>query len=361
VTVSSAPPRSKGEIKARDFQRAMLNLLEDADEERRRLETVQRAMLNLVEDFAQERTRFAQVQTAMLNIFEDFSDERLRLGKMQTATLNILEDSETEKETLRQSQSAFLNILEDVELERERAADANQRLGAVNKELEDFAYAASHDLRAPLRVIDNASQWLEEDLAAHLSDMTRKSMELMRGRVRRMERLLDDLLEYSRIGRVADKRFAEAISGTTLMADIQVLLAAPEGFSISVDPQFADIIVPRMPLQHVLLNLVGNAVKHHDRKRGHIEVAVADRGADWEFSVKDDGPGIPPEFHDRIFQMFQTLKPRDQVEGSGMGLAMVRKYVEVAGGAITLDSAPGRGSVFRITWPKAYLAGGGDR
>jgi signal transduction histidine kinase len=107
-----------------------------------------------------------------------------------------------------------------------------------------------------------------------------------------------------------------------------------------------------MPLQQVLINLVSNALKHHDKKTGCIEVSVEDLGTKLEFTVRDDGPGIPPEFHEQIFKMFQTLKPRDQVEGSGMGLAMVRKYIEFAGGQIAVESEVGRGSTFRFSWPK---------
>jgi signal transduction histidine kinase len=107
-----------------------------------------------------------------------------------------------------------------------------------------------------------------------------------------------------------------------------------------------------MPLQQILMNLIGNAIKHHDKKKGHIEVAVEDNGDGYTFTVRDDGPGIPAQFHDQVFKMFQTLKPRDQVEGSGMGLAMVRKYVQVSGGTITVESAEGQGSTFRFTWPK---------
>src|SRR5258708_39863174 len=142
----------------------------------------------------------------MMNILEDFGDEKRRFGQMQTAILNILEDSDAEKSLLRQSQGAFLNILEDIDLDKGKLTAAYQRIGTVNKELEEFAYAASHDLKAPLRVIDNASKWLEEDLHEHLTDDTRESMNLLRGRVRRMDRLLDDLLEYSRIGRTTDER-----------------------------------------------------------------------------------------------------------------------------------------------------------
>jgi len=234
-----------------------------------------------------------------------------------------------------------------------------QALERSNKELDDFAYVASHDLKAPLRVIDNASKWLEEDLQEHLTDETRDNMRLLRGRVRRMEKLLDDLLEYSRIGRSVDERYAEIINGTALMDNILELLSPPEGFMVKVSPSFADIHVRRMPLQQILMNLISNAIKHHDKKKGCIEVTVKDSGAAYAFAVKDDGPGIPAQFHEQIFKMFQTLKPRDQVEGSGMGLAMVRKNIEVFSGKLTLESSEGKGSIFRFTWPKQQSTKGG--
>jgi signal transduction histidine kinase len=115
-----------------------------------------------------------------------------------------------------------------------------------------------------------------------------------------------------------------------------------------------------MPLQQILMNLVSNAIKHHHRTEGCIEVSVEDCEGDYFFAVKDDGPGIPLRFQDQIFKMFQTLKPRDQVEGSGMGLALVRKNVEVYGGTINLQSAEGQGSTFRFSWPKRQRPEGED-
>jgi signal transduction histidine kinase len=137
-----------------------------------------------------------------------------------------------------------------------------------------------------------------------------------------------------------------------LLEDVLELLSPPEGFTVSLSPSLAGVEVRRMPLQQIFMNLIGNAIKHHHRKTGNIEVSVEDAGAYFRFAVRDDGPGIPAQFHEQIFKMFQTLKPRDQVEGSGMGLAMVHKYVEVSGGTIALESAEGQGSTFRFTWPK---------
>jgi PAS domain S-box-containing protein len=243
-----------------------------------------------------------------------------------------------------------------VEAEREKIAAELARytraLERSNLELDAFAYAASHDLKAPLRVIHNASTWIEEDLAGKLTAEMSENMNLLRSRVRRMDRLLDDLLEYSRIGRETDDSHTEAISGIALMENIQGLLSPPEGFIVDASSTLAGIEVFRMPLQQILINLISNAIKHHDKKTGRIDVSVEDIGAMFRFSVKDDGPGIPAQYHEQIFKMFQTLKPRDQVEGSGMGLAMVRKHVDVAGGELKLQSAVGQGSTFSFTWPK---------
>ena len=223
------------------------------------------------------------------------------------------------------------------------------QLEAANKELDDFAYAASHDLKAPLRVIDNASRWLEEDLAPHLSDETRENMRLLRSRVTRLEKLLDDLLRFSHVGR--ETVAIEIISGKELIDDVLAVLPLPEGFELKVGAAFATMRIARLPLQQILMNLIGNAIKHHDKATGRIEVAAADLGSYHAFAVKDDGPGIPGQFHERIFKMFQTLKPRDQVEGSGMGLAIVRKQVELSGGSLSLESAEGKGSTFHFTLP----------
>jgi len=231
-----------------------------------------------------------------------------------------------------------------------------EKLEKTTKDMDEFAYAASHDLKAPLRVIDNASQWLMEDLEPWLTAETRENMALLRSRVKRMEKLLGDLLEYSRIGKSGGEQFAEPVKGSEMLENIVLMLAPKAGFTVQADDGFADIKVPRMPLQQVLMNLIDNAIKHHDKKEGRVEVTMQDAEAMYRISVSDDGPGIPVQFHDKVFDIFRTLKPRDQVEGSGMGLAMARKHVEMFGGAITLQSSPGRGCTFRFTWPKAQQA-----
>jgi PAS domain S-box-containing protein len=266
--------------------------------------------------------------------------------------LSALVDITERKQAEERARELQIQMVKGAQQGKQAAEAAALRLELVNAELEAFAHAASHDLKAPLRVIDNASKWLEEDLHDYLTGETRDNMNMLRGRVGRMEKLLDDLLEYSRIGRAIDGSHAQFVTGDVLMSEVLALVSLPQGFTVKVSPDFAEIRVPSMPLRQIMLNLVGNAIKHHDEDQGCIEVAVEDCGAHYAFTVKDDGPGIPPQFHEQIFKMFQTLRPRDQVEGSGMGLAMVRKNIEVYGGTLELNSAEGQGSTFHFTWPK---------
>ncbi|MDF0596800.1 sensor histidine kinase [Psychromarinibacter halotolerans] len=251
----------------------------------------------------------------------------------------------------------FIGVVHDISerVESRRMQVLIEALSRSNEELDRFAYVASHDLKAPLRVIDNASRWLEEDLEEHMTDDTRESMTILRNRVVRMERLLDDLLAHSRIGRVPVT--SQMISGTELEQALRGLIDLPPGFRFETGADLAGISVPRMPLETVLLNLVGNAIKHHDRDTGEVRLDVAETPEGYEFTVTDDGPGIAPEYHEKVFELFQTLRPRDAVEGSGMGLAMVRKQADVVGGRITVESDGTRGTCFRLFWPRVPLVG----
>ena len=231
-------------------------------------------------------------------------------------------------------------------------------LRASNKELEQFAYVASHDLKSPLRAIENVSAWLEQDLREALTDETRELMTLLRGRVRRMDRLLDDLLAYARAGRVGVE--VTDVDVAAVISEIVELSALPSGFMVDAQPPLPTFRTARLPLTQVLLNLITNACKHHDRTAGRISVTVGDVGEYFEFAVSDDGPGIPQQFHDKVFLIFQTLKPRAIIEGSGLGLALVKKLVENANGTVWIEGPSadtGRGTTLRFRWPKQWPEG----
>jgi len=227
--------------------------------------------------------------------------------------------------------------------------DNNQQLERSNRDLEDFAYIASHDLKTPLNGIKSAALWLEEDLH-DLSDESRKLLGLMRNRINRMERLLDDLLTFSRVGRT-DTAVRETKLADIFDSIIEVL-NPPAHIQIRVEGELPVIVTASAQLEQVLRNLVNNAIKHHDKQSGEVVLSGKRAGDFVEFVVRDDGPGILPEFHDKIFQLFQTLKRRDEVEGTGMGLAIVKKLVERQNCRITVHSeGNGTGTQFRFQWP----------
>ncbi len=223
-----------------------------------------------------------------------------------------------------------------------------------NSELEQFAYVASHDLKAPLRAIANLSRWIEEDLSDQMSGATRKQMIMLRGRVDRMEALINGLLQYARTGRMDAAK--EAVDVKLLIDEVIESLAPPAEFTIEIDPDMPVLQTARVPLYHVFSNLIDNAIKHHDRCDGHLHIAVQDMEDFYEFSVIDDGAGIAPEFHAKVFQIFQTLQARDDVESTGVGLSLAKKIVEEQGGEIHLQSAQGEGAKFRFSWAKKTAA-----
>ncbi len=229
---------------------------------------------------------------------------------------------------------------------QERTTELSKRMG----ELDQFAYVTSHDLKAPLRAIDHLARWISEDAAELLPPESRGHLEKMKGRITRMEKLLDDLLAYSRADRYEYN--VERVDLLQFVNNIVRSIAPPPGFTIDLQSSQPMLITQKVPLEIVLRNLLSNAVKHHHMASGKVQITVQEHDDVLEVTVQDDGPGIAVEFHERIFQLFQTLKPRDELEGSGMGLAIVKKIVEGRGGHITVDSTPGRGTIFPFTWPK---------
>lgn len=241
----------------------------------------------------------------------------------------------------------------DLYVQREQILKLNAGLRQSNEELERFAYMCAHDLKSPLKAIGSLSQWIEEDLGVALQGKSKEYMDTLRQRVKRMEKLLNDTLEYSRIGSMLHPANGEIVNGKNLVEDIVAMTAPPKEFTIRIGNDLADINLHRMPLQHVFYNLVNNAIKHHDKGLGTIDINVEKQKTHYIFSVRDDGPGIEPQYHQRIFEMFQTIKPRDEREGSGMGLALVKKILTTCGGTIKLESELGKGALFYFTWPKS--------
>ena len=234
----------------------------------------------------------------------------------------------------------------ELELEEKQA-----ELLRSNKDLEQFAYVASHDLKAPLRAIDLLVQWIAEELQGHDIGDVQENLALLGQRTQRLGRLLDDLLAYSRAGRKIGQH--RSTDTHALVLDAIQLTNPPESVTVRIDGTLPTFDTYRTPLEQVFRNLIGNAVKHHPGPEGTITVSCEERDDHYVFSVADDGSGIPAEYAERVFEMFQTLKPRDQVEGSGMGLAIVNRIVGWQGGRVWFESPPqGTGAIFRFEWRK---------
>lgn len=226
-----------------------------------------------------------------------------------------------------------------------------QDLKRVNNELSDFAYIVSHDLKAPLRAISSLAGWLAEDYADKLDESGRSQLQLLLKRTKRMHNLIEGILTYSRLGRL--KPTLVRLDSGEAVRQVVESLSPPQGIEVRLEGAFPEIVYDRTHIEQLFQNLISNAVKYMGKPLGLVTVACADRGDLWEFSVSDTGEGIPREHFERIFKIFQTLKPRDEVESTGIGLTIVKKVVEQYGGRIWVESQLGQGSTFRFTVPKS--------
>ncbi len=242
--------------------------------------------------------------------------------------------------------------------ELQKALAAQERLQAqvdrMSHELKEFAYLVSHDLKAPLRAIKTLVDWISTDYADKLDEEGREQLMLLVSRVDRMHRLLDGVLEYSRIGRIR-----EPLAPVNLNEMVPELIDAmnPAGpILVTVESQLPVIQAEPSRVRQVFEHLIGNAIRFMDKPQGLVRVQCVEDGGSWLFSVSDNGCGIKEEHFERIFKIFQTLAPKDQCESTGMGLTLVKKIVDLHGGRVWVESEAGEGSTFWFTWPKVQAA-----
>lgn len=219
-----------------------------------------------------------------------------------------------------------------------------------NEELDQFAHIVSHDLKAPLRGIDNVITWIEEDHSTELPPKIGEYIQLIKGRLLRAENMIRGILLYARVGKQSLER--EYVNLNTLLQDITENLVIRSGLKLEIQPDLPEIYSERIPLNQVLSNLISNAIKYHDKPEGFIKVYIRNSDDHYEFFVEDNGPGISKSYHDKIFAIFQTLQERDSFESTGVGLAIVKKILDDRKQEITVTSQPGNGTTFSFSWPK---------
>jgi signal transduction histidine kinase len=352
-------------------QRAVLNILDDFISEKSRIESTQKAILNILDDSAAEKARLADTQRAVLNILDDAARETARLEATQKAILNVLDDSAGERARLAETQRAVLNILDDVDNEKKKTEQVNVELRneiaervrveealrrakaaaeAASEELEAFSYSVAHDLRAPLRSIDGFSQALLEDCLERLDAEGQRYLQHVRAAAQHMGELIDDLLNLSRVTRAELRRervnlseLARAVLGRLREAQPgrAVEFVVQDGLVAQADPRLLDV---------VLVNLLGNAWKFTG-KRASARIEFAAEGADSPrvFFVRDNGAGFNAAYAGKLFGVFQRLHRAQDFEGTGIGLATVQRIVRRHGGRVWAEGEVDRGATFYFT------------
>jgi signal transduction histidine kinase len=290
-----------------------------------------------------------QWQRSEISILERFAVQ-IAISLKQQKLLQTLADRSTDRERVQQQ------LRERTDSETfliQELAYTSELLGQRERELDAFATVAAHDLRAPLKGVANLATWLIEDLDNCLTPDTRKHFDLLQSRVCRMTAAVEDLLQYVRVGQQQTSKVVVNVG--ELLTQIINSLGLATKFTIEIASEMPTLRTERVLLQQVFTNLIGNAIKHHDRSNGRVEILARPQQENvYLFEIVDDGPGIAPQDRERIFEVFQRLQPNGDTN-LGLGLAIVKKTIELHGGQIWVESNAGAGSKFSFTWTTAPL------
>ena len=249
---------------------------------------------------------------------------------------------------------AFGNALVQMRENLRKASDEREQhisdVEKINRQLDEFVYIVSHDLKAPLRGISTLTTFIEEELSSQPNEKIKEFLDLLKGRASRMQNLITAILEYSKLSTTKSPK--ENVNISELLDNVVDMIAPPENFNIVRDGNFPTLFTEKIKLQQVFQNLISNGIKYNDKPEGVINISAQENGSFYHFSVRDNGKGIKKEYHEKIFGVFQTLESKDKTDSTGIGLTIVKKLIELQGGKITVESEPGLGSRFSFTWPK---------
>jgi light-regulated signal transduction histidine kinase (bacteriophytochrome) len=230
-----------------------------------------------------------------------------------------------------------------------------RKLNRSNKELQEFAHITAHDLKTPLRGIGILADWLVTDYADKFDEKGKEQVRLLAARATQISALIDSVLEYSMIRREDIKK--QQIDLNTVIPELIARVDPPADVEITIENELPALVCERTHIVQVFQNLLSNAIKYMDKPKGQVKVGCVGQGDFWKFSVADNGPGIDSKYFDKIFRMFQTLSPRDEVESTGIGLSIVKKIAELNGGKVWVESEVGKGSTFFFTLPEKISDG----
>jgi len=239
---------------------------------------------------------------------------------------------------------------QDLENANKQIAEKANELNKSNKELEDFAYIVSHDLKAPLRGINELSNWIFEDYSNVLDKEGKENLTMLIERSVKMNNMIQGILEYSRVGRTEEK--PEKVDLNKLLKDVIDLLSPPDNIKIKVENKLPKYKADRIRLTQLFQNLLSNAIKYIDKPKGIIKIGCTEEKSKWKFSVSDNGPGIEEKHFEKIFKIFQTLDSVPSEKSTGIGLTIVKKIIDLYKGRIWVESEIGKGTTFYFTLPK---------
>ncbi len=252
-----------------------------------------------------------------------------------------------------QADGTIYAVARDITSQKEDEKATEQlliRLEQTNHELDQFAYIVSHDLKSPLRSILNLSQWIQEDLGEALTTEVAAHIALLQVRAGKMQQMIDDLLQYAKTGR--NEKPVVEVDLNHLILEIQGVQQIPVGFRIEIPQPLLNVFGHPVELFQLFQNLISNAIKYRKSDMGFVSITQSDLGDYWRFEVADNGIGIDANHHQRIFEVFQRLHTSEEIDGTGIGLALVKKIIERMGGSIVVHSQKGSGATFSFTWPK---------
>lgn len=247
-----------------------------------------------------------------------------------------------------------IGVTRDITSRKEAEAVQKELIGGLkkaNEELENFAYIVSHDLKAPIRGIGSLTSWLKQDYATVLGEEGNNLLVLMEKRVLRMQQLIEGILQYSRVGRVEGD--SVELDLNELLNDVIDTIAPPRNtFQLTVLNPLPTINNNEVRISQIFQNIISNSIKYNDKEICKVEVDYEIKGDFHQFSILDNGPGIKPNYHNKIFKIFQTLQARDKFESTGIGLSIIKKIIEQNNGKIWIESDEGQGCKFLFTLPK---------
>ncbi|MGB8227174.1 MAG: PAS domain S-box protein [Sedimentisphaerales bacterium] len=228
-----------------------------------------------------------------------------------------------------------------------------EKLTCANRELHDLTYITAHDLKTPISGIEKLAEWILTEYGDKFDKNVREQMNMLLARTERMYNIIDSLLQYSRIGRI--KRKPAHVNLNQLVSEAIDTIAPPKNIVITIENELPVIECEETDISQVFKNLINNAVKYIDKPQGRVKISCVSEDDFWKFSIADNGPGIEEKYFEKIFQIFQTLQPKDKFEGTGAGLTIAKKIIELYGGQIWVESEPSRGSTFFFTLPKQNI------